>query len=251
MSTKMWGGRFGEGTGALMEAYSESMSYDRRMYRQDIAGSKAHARMLAKRGVLSGEEAERIVAGLELALDEIESGVFPWRQELEDVHMDFGILGEGQINLADRAKGPSVENLHVEAALAGGGHPTFHGDIILESFQQGLGAALARKGFGQDDLVPADGHDVQGDGIAFVYGQCAVFVEKFGFVGYAIKFCAGVHHKRGFGDGNDGSSNAVSNADLAAAFGQGGLHERSEFALGRHIFVVRRLICHDRSESGG
>jgi len=88
MSTKMWGGRFGEGTGALMEAYSESMSYDRRMYRQDIAGSKAHARMLAKRGVLSGEEAERIVAGLELALDEIESGVFPWRQELEDVHMN-------------------------------------------------------------------------------------------------------------------------------------------------------------------
>lgn len=89
MSTKMWGGRFGEGTGALMEAYSESVSYDRRMYRQDIAGSKAHARMLAKRGVLAGEEAERIVAGLELVLEEIESGAFPWRQELEDVHMNI------------------------------------------------------------------------------------------------------------------------------------------------------------------
>jgi len=89
MSTKMWGGRFGEGTGALMEAYSESVSYDRRMYRQDIAGSKAHARMLAKRGVLAGEEAERIVAGLDLVLEEIESGVFPWRQELEDVHMNI------------------------------------------------------------------------------------------------------------------------------------------------------------------
>ncbi|MFP5259048.1 MAG: argininosuccinate lyase [Acidobacteriota bacterium] len=88
MSTKMWGGRFGEGTGALMEAYSESVSYDRRMYKQDIAGSKAHARMLAKRGVLTGEEAERIVAGLDLVLDEIEAGVFPWRVELEDVHMN-------------------------------------------------------------------------------------------------------------------------------------------------------------------
>lgn len=88
MSTKMWGGRFGEGTGALMEAYSESVSYDRRMYKQDIAGSKAHARMLAKRGVLAGEEAERIVAGLDMVLDEIESGVFPWRVELEDVHMN-------------------------------------------------------------------------------------------------------------------------------------------------------------------
>ena len=88
MSTKMWGGRFGEGTGALMEAYSESVSYDRRMYRQDIAGSKAHARMLGKRGILTAEESERIVAGLDQVLDEIESGAFPWRAELEDVHMN-------------------------------------------------------------------------------------------------------------------------------------------------------------------
>lgn len=88
MSTKMWGGRFGEGTGALMEAYSESVSYDRRMYRQDIAGSKAHARMLAKRGVLSSDEADRILAGLDQVLGEIEVGAFPWREELEDVHMN-------------------------------------------------------------------------------------------------------------------------------------------------------------------
>ena len=88
MSTKMWGGRFGEGTGALMEAYSESVSYDRRMYRQDITGSKAHARMLARRGVLTGEEAERILAGLDQVLDEIEVGAFPWRVEFEDVHMN-------------------------------------------------------------------------------------------------------------------------------------------------------------------
>lgn len=88
MSTKMWGGRFGEGTGALMEAYSESVSYDRRMYRQDIAGSKAHARMLGKRGILTADESERIVAGLDQVLDEIETGAFPWRVELEDVHMN-------------------------------------------------------------------------------------------------------------------------------------------------------------------
>ncbi|MEA5089528.1 argininosuccinate lyase [Solidesulfovibrio sp.] len=88
MSSKMWGGRFGEGTGALMEAYSESVSYDRRMYRQDVAGSKAHARMLAKRGVLASDEAERIVAGLDQVLDEIEVGAFPWRVEFEDVHMN-------------------------------------------------------------------------------------------------------------------------------------------------------------------
>jgi argininosuccinate lyase len=71
-----------------MEAYSESVSYDRRMYRQDIAGSKAHARMLAKRGILANDEAERIVAGLDQVLDEIEAGTFPWRVEFEDVHMN-------------------------------------------------------------------------------------------------------------------------------------------------------------------
>lgn len=86
---KMWGGRFKQGTAALVEDYTESVSYDRALYAQDIAGSKAHARMLARQGVLTAEEAARIVEGLDAVRAEIEAGTFVWRREFEDVHMNI------------------------------------------------------------------------------------------------------------------------------------------------------------------
>ena len=69
--------------------YTVSIHYDRRLYRQDIAGSIAHARMLARQGIISDCEAERIVDGLRRIRGEIEAGQFPWRPELEDVHMNI------------------------------------------------------------------------------------------------------------------------------------------------------------------
>ncbi|MDB5987667.1 MAG: argH [Nevskia sp.] len=86
---KLWGGRFAEGTDALVEAFTESVSFDQRLWRQDIAGSSAHARMLAKVGVLSGADADAIVAGLAAIHAEIEAGRFVWQQTLEDVHMNI------------------------------------------------------------------------------------------------------------------------------------------------------------------
>ncbi|GFM35901.1 argininosuccinate lyase [Desulfovibrio psychrotolerans] len=86
---KMWGGRFRQKTAARVEEYTQSVSYDRLMYRQDIAGSMAHARMLARQGVISAQDAEQIVDGLERIRQEIESGQFVWRAELEDVHMNI------------------------------------------------------------------------------------------------------------------------------------------------------------------
>jgi argininosuccinate lyase len=70
-------------------AYTASIGYDRRLYRQDIAGSVAHARMLARQGIISDKEAELIVMGLLDIRQEIEQGQFPWRQELEDIHMNI------------------------------------------------------------------------------------------------------------------------------------------------------------------
>ncbi len=86
---KMWGGRFRQKTAALVEEYTQSVSYDRLMYRQDIAGSTAHARMLARQGIIAQEDAERIVSGLAQIREEIESGSFQWRTEMEDVHMNI------------------------------------------------------------------------------------------------------------------------------------------------------------------
>ena len=69
--------------------YTVSIHYDRRLYRQDIAGSIAHARMLARQGIIAASEADLIVDGLGRIREEIEAGRFPWRAELEDVHMNI------------------------------------------------------------------------------------------------------------------------------------------------------------------
>ena len=84
-----WGGRFSGGPAALVQEYTDSVAYDHVMYAQDIAGSKAHARMLAKQGILAASEAEALVKGLDAVQAEIERGDFVWRREMEDVHMNI------------------------------------------------------------------------------------------------------------------------------------------------------------------
>ncbi len=69
--------------------YTVSLHYDRRLYRQDIAGSIAHARMLARQGIITADEADQLVTGLGQVRQEIEADAFPWRDELEDVHMNI------------------------------------------------------------------------------------------------------------------------------------------------------------------
>lgn len=89
MSSKLWGGRFKGGTDELVEEYTESVSFDQALYRQDVAGSIAHARMMARQGVISHEDADALCRGLDQVREEIESGVFAWRREREDVHMNI------------------------------------------------------------------------------------------------------------------------------------------------------------------
>ena len=86
---QMWGGRFEQGASSLMQEFSESVSFDSALYAQDIAGSKAHARMMAHVGVITKDEAETLCRGLDAVKTEIESGAFAWNIELEDVHMNI------------------------------------------------------------------------------------------------------------------------------------------------------------------
>ena len=88
MSNKMWGGRFGAGPDRIMEEINASIGFDKRFFAQDIRGSKAHAAMLAETGIISSEDADKIVAGLDAVLAEIEAGTFEFRRELEDIHMN-------------------------------------------------------------------------------------------------------------------------------------------------------------------
>jgi argininosuccinate lyase len=88
MSNRMWGGRFSAGPDAIMEEINASIGFDHRLYRQDIAGSIAHARMLAEVGILSREDRDAIVGGLEAVQAEIEQQRFTFSRALEDIHMN-------------------------------------------------------------------------------------------------------------------------------------------------------------------
>ncbi len=88
-SEKPWGGRFSEPTDAFVEKFTASVGFDQRLYHHDIRGSIAHATMLAEVGVLTQDEKEQIVDGLEAVRGEIERGEFPWSVSLEDVHMNI------------------------------------------------------------------------------------------------------------------------------------------------------------------
>ncbi len=85
---KLWSGRFSEPTDAFVEAFTASVEFDQRLYRYDIQGSIAHATMLARAGILTVEERDTIIAGLQQIQAQIEAGQFEWSVELEDVHMN-------------------------------------------------------------------------------------------------------------------------------------------------------------------
>jgi argininosuccinate lyase len=88
-SNRMWGGRFAAAPDALMERINTSIGFDKVLYAQDIAGSIAHARMLGDAGILSGTDVTAICGGLAAIRDEIESGSFDFKAELEDIHMNI------------------------------------------------------------------------------------------------------------------------------------------------------------------
>ena len=88
-TNQSWGGRFSEPVDAFVARFTASVDFDQRLYRHDIMGSIAHATMLAKVGVLTNDERDTVIAGLQAIEKEIEAGQFVWSTELEDVHMNI------------------------------------------------------------------------------------------------------------------------------------------------------------------
>jgi argininosuccinate lyase len=105
MTSKMWGGRFTAGPSAVMAEINVSLPFDRRMAAQDVRGSKAHAEMLVSRGILSSADGKAILEGLAKVEAELAAGTFPFKDALEDIHM----------NVEDRLRdliGPAAGRLH-------------------------------------------------------------------------------------------------------------------------------------------
>ena len=100
--TKLWGGRFSESTDAFVEAFTASIQFDQRLYKHDIAGSKAHAQMLRKVGILTTEEMQSIHQGLDEIIIEIEQGKMEWSIALEDIHMNIEAKLTDKIGLAGK-----------------------------------------------------------------------------------------------------------------------------------------------------
>jgi argininosuccinate lyase len=142
-ASQMWGGRFAGGPAAIMQRINASIDFDRRLYAQDIRGSKAHCRMLVRQNIILPEDGETILAGLDAVLAEIDAGNFPFRTELEDIHMNVEarlaeIVGEaaGRLHTA-RSRNDQVATdfrLWVRDAMDG-----------MDAALQGLQAALIER----------------------------------------------------------------------------------------------------------
>lgn len=104
-ASSIWGGRFDGAVSSVMERINASIDFDREMYRQDIAGSKAHAQMLVKTGIITQEDGKAIIQGLDQIEDEITAGSFEFSAALEDIHMNI------ETRLADLT-GDAARRLH-------------------------------------------------------------------------------------------------------------------------------------------
>jgi argininosuccinate lyase len=101
----LWGGRFSAKPDALMQAINVSIGFDRRLAREDLAGSRAHAAMLVAQGIVSAEDGAAILQGLAAIEEEVEAGAFPFREEFEDIHLNVEKRLEELI-------GPAAGRLH-------------------------------------------------------------------------------------------------------------------------------------------
>jgi argininosuccinate lyase len=174
----LWGGHFERGPAPLMEEINASIGFDKRLYAHDIAGSKAHARMLAAAGILSAAERDAIVAGLERIQGEIEAGRFPFSSALEDIHMNVEarlteLIGEpGQKLHTARSRNDQVATdfrLWVRTAID-------RTDQLLQALQAAL---IARAAEHRDAVMPGFTHLQAAQPVTLGHHLLA-YVEMFG-----------------------------------------------------------------------
>ncbi len=139
VTNKMWGGRFAGGPAKIMEDITPSIDFDKRLAEQDLAGSRAHARMLAVQGIISKDDADAILKGLDAVGREIAEGKFTFKRALEDIHLNI------EARLAEIA-GPAAGRLHTARS---------RNDQVVTDFRLWLREACARADDGLNALQRA------------------------------------------------------------------------------------------------
>ena len=174
----MWGGRFSARPDEIMQAINVSIGVDKRLWRQDLQGSRAHAAMLAKQGIISFEDAQVIDRGLADIAAEIESGAFPFRDEFEDIHMNV----EARLR---ELIGPVAGRLHTARSRNDQVAVDFRlwvRDAVDRAARQLFdlqGALLARAEEHADTLMPGFTHLQPAQPVTFGHHLMA-YVEMFG-----------------------------------------------------------------------
>ncbi len=175
---KMWGGRFATGPDEIMEKINASIDFDKILYAQDISGSRAHARMLVKQGIISKDDGEEIAKGLDTILSEIEAGDFAFSPALEDIHMNIeqrlaDIIGEpaGRLHTA-RSRNDQVAldfRLWVKETLQ-------EIDTLLGSI---ITTLLDKAELHSETLMPGFTHLQTAQPVTYGH-HCLAYVEMFG-----------------------------------------------------------------------
>ena len=177
-SNRMWGGRFAAGPAAIMEAINASIGFDRKLYAQDIEGSRAHARMLAETGIISAEDQRKIDHGLDTILSEIERGEFTFSTRLEDIHMNV------EARLAELI-GPAAGRLHTARSRNDQVAVDFRLWVKAEmqrvaaALQALIGAFLDRAEAHAATVMPGFTHLQAAQPVTFGH-HCMAYVEMFG-----------------------------------------------------------------------
>jgi argininosuccinate lyase len=176
-ANKMWGGRFEGGPASIMEEINASIEFDKRLAEQDIQGSKAHARMLAKQGIIAQSDADAILKGLDEIAGEIAAGRFAFKRELEDIHLNIEsrlreIAGEaaGRLHTA-RSRNDQVATdfrLWVRDACA-------RAEAGLRAVQKVL---LLQAGAHAETIMPGFTHMQPAQPVTFAH-HCLAYIEMF------------------------------------------------------------------------
>jgi argininosuccinate lyase len=177
-SNAMWGGRFASGPAAIMEAINASISFDRKLYAQDIAGSIAHSEMLAEQGIISAADQKQIAYGLNTILKEIEAGKFEFSTRLEDIHMNV------EARLA-KLIGPAAGRLHTARSRNDQVALDFRlwvkGELqrTAEALKQLIAAFLDKAEEHAATVMPGFTHMQAAQPVTFGH-HCMAYVEMFG-----------------------------------------------------------------------